>query len=112
MSRIGKPLLFVGCIVILAVLVIGTALNDGFGTMPASEWVSAHPTEPSAALLINLNTATEKELLQLPEMTRATAQAIVTYRDSFVRFRYVEELLSVRGVSQERFELWRPYLIV
>ena len=105
-----KPLLFAGCAVLLFVLVIGLVLNGVSGTQSVGDWVASHPTETETPLLINLNTATEKELLQLPEMTHAMAKAILSYRDSFVRFRYVEELLAVHGVSERRLDLWRPYI--
>lgn len=110
MRRYGKAFFLTGCVILLGVLVIGLVLNNVFGTSSVDTWVSSHPT--TAPLCINLNTATETELLKLPEMTRTLAKRILEYRDSFVLIRYVEEICSIRGVTDELYELWRPHLIV
>ena len=112
MSRLWKAVLLAGCAALLAVLVIGLALSTGYGALPVAEWATAHPTISPDEQRINLNTATKEDLMQLPEMTHKIADRILAYRDGLVLIRDVDEIRSVRGVTDELYELWRPYLSV
>lgn len=59
---------------------------------------------------ININTATVDELDQLPNIGRSTAEAIVEFRTVNGPFRRTEQLLQIRGVSEERFAELRPLI--
>ncbi len=59
---------------------------------------------------ININTATVDELEKLPNIGRKTAEAIVEFRTVHGPFRRPEELLQIRGVSEERFAELRPLI--
>ncbi len=61
---------------------------------------------------VNLNTATVEELAQLPGIGEVTARRIVRHREKSGKFRSVDELLVVRGISQKKLEALRPYLTV
>ena len=61
---------------------------------------------------IDLNVATVKELQQLPGVGPVTAQRIIDLRQKSGRFRRVEDLLAVRGISTKRLEALRPYVTV
>jgi competence ComEA-like helix-hairpin-helix protein len=65
------------------------------------------PTKP-----IDLNVATIKELEELPGVGKVTAQRILDARQKSGRFRRVEDLLSIRGISTKRLEILRPYVTV
>jgi competence protein ComEA len=52
-----------------------------------------------AADKLNLNAATEQDLLKLPEMTEARAKAIVGYRKSSGEFIQVDELELIPQVK-------------
>ena len=61
---------------------------------------------------VDLNTATVKELEQLPGIGPTTANAIVQFRTKSGRFRRVEDLLAVRGISEAKLEKLRPYITI
>src|SRR5712692_4218050 len=54
---------------------------------------------------LDLNTATVEQLEQLPGVGPVTANAIV-------RFRRVEDLLAIRGITKRKLEKLRPYVTV
>ncbi|XP_029975861.1 endonuclease/exonuclease/phosphatase family domain-containing protein 1 [Salarias fasciatus] len=53
---------------------------------------------------LNINTATEEELMTLPGVNRAVAQNIVEYRDCIGGFRKVEDLALVSGIGATKLE--------
>jgi competence ComEA-like helix-hairpin-helix protein len=61
---------------------------------------------------IDLNAATVKELQQLPGVGPVTAQRIIEARQKSGRFRRVEDLLAIRGISTKRLEALRPYVTI
>lgn len=61
---------------------------------------------------IDLNLANVKELQELPGVGPVTAQRIIDLRQKSGRFKRVEDLLAVRGISQKKLEALRPYVIV
>lgn len=61
---------------------------------------------------IDLNTATIKELEQLPGVGPTIAKAIVAFRTKSGRFRRLEDLLAVRGISESKLEKIRPYVTI
>jgi competence ComEA-like helix-hairpin-helix protein len=61
---------------------------------------------------IDLNAASIKELVELPGVGKVTAQRILDMRQKSGRFRRVEDLLAVRGISQKKLDALRPYVTV
>lgn len=75
---------------------------------PATTTEAPRPT--MAALtdgLINLNTASQKELELLPEVGEVTAQRIIEYREANGPFRSVDDLIHIRGMSTQKIERLR-----
>ncbi len=70
------------------------------------------PATASAALLLDLNRATEAELEQLPGIGPSRAQDIVAYRESHGPFASVEDIQQVPGIGPTTYERIAPYLIV
>jgi competence protein ComEA len=84
--------------VFLAVLV-GLLAFRGYG-----DRLGARPTEPAATDLIDLNSADQQELSQVPGVGPKLAEAIVDHRRLHGAFKSVDELKAVRGVGPVTFE--------
>jgi competence protein ComEA len=54
--------------------------------------------------LININTATEKELQDLPGIGPAMSKRIVEYRENNGSFQEISELRKVSGIGEKRFK--------
>ena len=61
---------------------------------------------------VDLNVANIKELEQLPGVGPTTAQAIIDFRAKTGRFRRVNDLLVIRGISEAKLKKMRPYVTV
>ena len=61
---------------------------------------------------LNINTASKKDLMELPGIGEMTAQAIIESREKGGKFYYLEDLLSVKGVGLKRFENIRSLIYV
>lgn len=74
-------------------------------------WLAAAEKKPPAQP-ININTATAEELAQLPGVGEVIAARIVRHREVSGKFRSVDELLIVRGISRKKLGKLRPYVTV
>jgi competence protein ComEA len=58
-------------------------------------------------LIINLNTATAKELEALPGIGPALAKRIIAFREKRHGFKRIEELLAIPGISEKKWKVIR-----
>ncbi|MDI9900351.1 helix-hairpin-helix domain-containing protein [Rhodococcus sp. IEGM 1409] len=97
-------------------IVVGAADQSGGGS--ASSSTTAGDTGPAAAGetggagLVNLNTATEAELDELPGVGPVTAAAIISWRTSNGKFTDVEQLGEVDGIGPARLAKLRVLVSV
>ncbi len=71
--------------------------------------LTAEQTAPSVVegqTLVNINTAGAEELMTLPQIGPARAQAILAYREANGPFTSLEQLDEVEGISQRMVESW------
>lgn len=61
---------------------------------------------------INLNTATEAELVSVKGIGYKTAQRIINRRSELGGFKAVEDLLSVEDIGRGKFEDFKEYFYV
>lgn len=63
-------------------------------------------------LAINLNTATPKQLEELPGIGPVLAKRIVEFRQKKGPYRRLEELLAIPGISEAKWKVLRDHLTV
>lgn len=68
--------------------------------------------EKKPSKVVNINTAPAEELAQLPGVGQEIARRIIRHRARSGKFRTVDELLVVRGISAKKLEKLRPYVTV
>jgi len=61
---------------------------------------------------IDLNSATEQQLEQLPRIGSSTAKAILEYREIHGPFKSINDLEKVKRVGPKTVELIAPYLFI
>lgn len=72
----------------------------------------ASPSPSSSHGLLDLNTATLKQLNDLPGIGESKARAILDYRMKKGRFSKVEELTEVKGIGDKMLEKLKPLVYV
>lgn len=63
-------------------------------------------------VIVNLNTATLKDLEMLPGIGTKTAERIIDYRTKKGPFKKIEELMNVQGIGEKNFLKLKPQLTV
>lgn len=104
----------------LTTLNLAAPLTDGTqivipkpgGTVPGGAGSSADGAASGGAALININTASETELEDLPGVGPVTAAAIIDYRTQNGPFSAVDDLVDVSGIGPSTLEEIRPFATV
>jgi competence protein ComEA len=97
---------------LLAAFALASALTTAsVGSAQRDQGANAAPTTEAAALgVVNLNTASEEELVRLPGVGPAKAQAILRMREQRGPFKRVEDVMHVRGIGRKTFRKLQPML--
>jgi competence protein ComEA len=69
----------------------------------AAAQAKANAPAVKPAAVINLNTATQRDLETLPGIGAATAARIIEYRKQKGPFKKIEELMNVQGIGEKSF---------
>ena len=77
----------------------------------ASLPATAQASSAGGDSLININLATEVELMELPGIGPSKAAAILAYRDEAGSFKSPEELMEVTGIGDKTFEQLKDLII-
>lgn len=75
----------------------------------ASSSESATSSKPS---IININTASQKELTTLPGIGESKASKIISYREENGKFKSIEDIMNVSGIGEATFEKLKSYITV
>lgn len=96
--------------VALAVVALGLLVYRGYGPRFATRPVDDLPPAPVA--VVDLNAADRTELLQVPGVGPATADAILAYRHDRGGFGSVDELDAVKGIGDKTLTKLREHVKV
>ncbi|MGC8970622.1 MAG: helix-hairpin-helix domain-containing protein [bacterium] len=83
----------------------------GVNDIVAEKTLQGESSEPSNTK-ININTASAKELEELPGIGPALANRIVSYRETNGPFKSIEDLKKVSGIGEKRFEAIKDLIVV
>ena len=84
--------------------------QDGVYVWGAQPGASGSPDQ-TAALMVNINTATEEELKSLPGIGEVTAKAIINYRKD-TPFKTIDDIKNVTGIGESKFKQIKDYICV
>lgn len=59
--------------------------------------------------VLNLNTATKEELMQIKGIGEITALKIIEYREAIGGFTALEQLMNIDGIGEKKFAAWCRY---
>ncbi len=95
-------------------LVFDTSAGDAVWNYPAWSYTMdiEETTDEATAGLVNLNTATREELIELPEIGEAKADAIIEHRLQSGPFQSVEDVLAVDGIGDGTYEAIKALVTV
>jgi competence protein ComEA len=88
---------------------------DGSRRSPAATTEHPAPRQLSttaAAVIVNLNTASQAELMRLPGIGEKYAERILRYRSEHGPFTSVADLDAVKGIGKKTIERLRPLVRV
>lgn len=60
--------------------------------------------------IVNINTATKEELVDLPGVGESTAEKILDYRNEKKGFKRKEDLMNVKGIGKKKFDNIKKYI--
>ncbi len=93
-------------------LASGTRVNISWenGYVKVSTGAMPAPYKVTLRIPISINTASQQELVAIPDIGPALAKRIVTYRSLHGPFRTKEDIMGVAGIGELRYSRIRPYI--
>lgn len=62
--------------------------------------------------IVNINTASQEELMRLPGIGASRAQSIIDYRLQNGRFKVIEDIMKVAGIKEAMYDNLKDYITV
>ena len=92
----------------LAIMAASALVVDELSLRVRSEKIYGQLSASDQPLMINVNSASVRELQKLNGIGEVTANAIVAYREENGDFISADDLLNVKGIGQATLEKIRP----
>ena len=96
--------------VLSAALAVLALTGEARADPPRAPTPTVATTATNALGVVNINEAGAEELVRLPGVGPARADAIVNLRGRVRRFNHAEDLLRVRGIGRVGFRRMRPFV--
>lgn len=94
-------------------LEMASVLSDGMRIyVPSAKEAVAQNADGNNNGLINLNQASKEQLMTLPGIGEAKADAILKYRKDYGEFGVVEDVMNVPGIKEAAFSKIKEYICV
>jgi competence protein ComEA len=100
----------VGIVCALASIALALPLAPGAHAAPARAASAASPATASKEAPVDVNSASEQQLMSVPGIGASLAKRIVDFRDKNGKFANVDDLMKVQGIGEKSIEKLRPYL--
>ena len=92
------------------VVLTGSAVRYAFGQFPSLggmiHFMEAGPSLPK----LDLNKASEEELIELPYIGVYTARRIIEFRETRGPFKDIQQLKTIKGIKEKNFAMFSKYL--
>jgi competence ComEA-like helix-hairpin-helix protein len=83
---------------------LSAASEDSLSVVPASMRTGEEVGK------LNINTATEQQLMDLPGIGEVTAERILKYRKETGKFTTIEGLRAIKGINKKKLERLSPMI--
>lgn len=81
------------------------------GLAPAASAQTSADKQPVTEV-VNINTATANELVQLPRVGPSLSQRILEFRKENGNFKKVDDLILVKGIGDKTFKNLEPFVVI
>ena len=80
------------------------------GKLPSPSSTQVDKTSRRTTKIVNINSATKTQLMNLPGIGPAIAERIIAFRTAHGGFRSIDEFSNVKGIGKKKFEKIRPFI--
>jgi comEA protein len=86
------------------------SIFDSRNKMLMTDSLLVNSSKPSMKIKININTASKKDLVELPGIGETMAARIILFREEKGSFKSLAELKKVKGVGDKKFDRLKDFI--
>lgn len=88
------------------------AASDAPSAPVSAASASAASSNPVTAEKVNINTASQAKLEELPGIGPVLAQNILNYREKIGSFKSIEQIMDVNGIGEKKFDAMKNMIMI